>query len=192
MSVIDTSDERLYKILEYALGEIIKNCCQNSSGSGFVSAQYYRQDGFVRIGISDNGIGIKESFRQSLSPHFIEGGSDRYFLEKALEPEVISKNHNRGPYNDPVNAGVRLSIVEEITSSTYGHFFLCSGRSWVYRDGQKQRQFGELRSCFYPGVACSPAFRRNESYIYQDLISEAKVKLGLIPDQIIENTDIFQ
>ncbi|MCC5788585.1 MAG: ATP-binding protein [Opitutales bacterium] len=182
----------LFQILEYALGEIINNCCQHSYGSGFVSAQYYPRDGFVRLAIADNGIGIRESFRQSGSPHFHDKLSDRDFLEIAIEPEISSKNHIRGPYGDPVNAGVGLSIVEYLIANTYGYFFLSSGHSWVFRDGEKDREYGNFGDLSFPGVTCSLAFRRGEAYAKYCLIQEARKELGLISQKPNKQPNIFQ
>lgn len=54
----------------YIMGEIINNCRQHSRGPGFVSAQVYPQKGEVRIGVADAGIGLRESFRRTRSPHY--------------------------------------------------------------------------------------------------------------------------
>jgi hypothetical protein len=102
----EDSYEELYRLLQYALGEIIRNCVQHSCGEGFVSAQYNRATDLIRIGIADNGVGVRESFRANDSPHFNEGFDDRDCIELALKAEVSSKNHIRGPYGDPVNARV--------------------------------------------------------------------------------------
>lgn len=185
--------EDLYRLLQYALGEIIRNCVQHSCGEGFVSAQYNRTTDLIRIGIADNGIGIRESFESSDSPHFRAGYDHRDCLELALKPEVSSKNHIKGPYGDPVNAGVGLSIVQAVAGETLGYFSLASGDAVYLKEGANEGHFyPALRAGGYSGTAVAVAFSRKEVHRYAEILMEAKRKIGLITDSDEFGEDLFR
>lgn len=185
--------EELYRLLQYALGEIIRNCVQHSCGQGFVSAQYNRATDLIRIGMADNGIGIRESFRGNGSPHFKEGYDDRDCVELALKAEVSSKNHIKGPYGDPVNAGVGLSIVQAVAAETYGFFVLASGRAVYLKEGNNEGTFySDLHGNGYQGTAVAVAFSRKEVYQYAEILMDAKRRIGLITDFKDIGKELFQ
>jgi hypothetical protein len=183
----------LFRLLQYALGEIIRNCVQHSDGEGFVSAQYSRVTDLIRIGIADNGIGIRESFKGSNSPHFRENFDDRDCLELALKPEVSSKNHIKGPYGEPVNAGVGLSIVQAVVGETLGYFVLASGSAVYLKKGRNSGSFyPPFPGSGYQGTAVAVAFSRNEVYQYAEILMDAKRKIGLINDINHLGKELFQ
>jgi len=166
---------------------------QHSCGTGFVAAQYNAKTDLVRIGIADNGIGVRESFKGNQSPHFREGFDDRDCLELVLKPEISSRNHLKGPYDDTENAGVGLSIVEATASETYGHFVLGSGRSVYIRNGQNEGVFRpSLPLEGYKGTVVSVAFSRKEVYCYTELLMDAKRQIGLIPADETTGEGLFQ
>lgn len=190
--VSKSKDEDLYRLLEYALGEILRNCIQHSNGTGFVSAQYIQKRGLIRIGISDNGIGIRSSFKENNSPHYREEYDDKEILQLALKPEVSGKNHLITPYGDPVNAGVGLTMVNALSQLSFGYFYLASDRAWLYQDGKKHANVGEFPDGHrYQGVVCSLAFPEKMIYEYAKLIKDSKVSTGLLEETKEMDDDIF-
>jgi len=180
----EEQNEELYKLLQYALGEIIRNSIQHSCGLAYVSAQYNKAKDLIRIGVSDNGIGIRNSFKDNNSPHFKEEFSDQDCLYLALQSEVSSKNHIRGPYGDPVNAGVGLSIVHAIAAETLGYFYLASGDATYIRSGNNEgHYYPKMADHQYKGTVVSVAFSRIEVYKYIEVMMSAKRAIGLIKEQ---------
>lgn len=184
--------EDLFRLLQYALGEIIRNCMQHSNGVGFVAAQYAGMTDLIRIGIADHGIGIRESFKSSDSPHFKEEFSDSKCLELALKPEISSKTHIKGPYGDPSNAGVGLSIVQAIAAETAGYFFLASGSASYLKNGQKTGEFADWPGRDYRGTVVSVAFSRKQVYNYADILMDAKRRIGLVSNEIQSAEGLFE
>jgi len=182
-----------YRLLQYALGEIILNCVQHSQGTGFIAAQYSEKYDLIRIGITDNGIGIRESFKVSNSPHFLESLDDRGHLDLALRPETSSKNHTAPLYGEPENAGVGLSIVQATSSATMGHFIVASGSAVYWKDGTHNGiHLPTSANHYFQGTVTAVAFKRKEVYEYAQLLKDAKISIGLLSkdDQLTPN--IFQ
>ena len=191
--VPEDSYEDLFRLLQYALGEIIRNCLQHSFGDGYVSAQYNKKTDLVRIGIADNGIGVKASFETNGSPHFRPIMGDRDCLRLAITPEVSSRNHIRGPYGDPENAGVGLSIVQAAAEATCGHFVLASGSCVYYKNGRLEGRYDEMREGKkFQGTVTSVAFQRGMVYKYAELLMDAKESIGLFSPSEMLDEDLFE
>lgn len=189
---IDQSNA-LHLLLQYSLGEIIMNCIQHSDGIGYVSAQYAQNRGLVRIGISDTGIGIRESFKRAQSPHFREEYTDADMLLLAIKPEISGKNHLRTPYGDHPNAGIGLSMTNALSRTSYGDFFLASGNATLRQEGRKSVDIKEFESGqASQGVICSLAFSRSQIYSYSEMMKDSKKLIGLIREQIQDDEDIFE
>jgi hypothetical protein len=166
---------------------------QHSFGEGFVAAQYNRTTDLIRIGIADNGIGVRESFKGNDSPHFKERYNDLDCLALALKSEVSSKNHIKGPYGDPVNAGVGLSIVQAVAAETFGFFALASGSAVYLKKGCNEGVFyPAIEGVGYQGTSVAVAFSRKEVYRYADILMDAKRKIGLIIDTNNPGKELFQ
>ncbi len=77
----------LYEFSWYVLTEVANNIRQHSGGVGFASAQVNRQEGFVRIALADNGMGIRRSFQNAGLPWSAQV-TDVEAIRKALEPRI--------------------------------------------------------------------------------------------------------
>jgi hypothetical protein len=172
---------------EFSLGEVIANSQQHAGATGFVSGQYVQSRGWSRIGMADCGIGIRDSFRLAGSPHYREGMSHLDALQKALQPWVSSKNHLRtGPYGEPPNRGMGLSMIGHMLAATGGEFFVCSGDSWIHRRGSAPALTGTLRHEL-PGTVVSLLFDRAQINDFRTLVVEANRALDLTERQSTES-----
>ena len=98
-----------------------------SKTGAIVAAQYYKKSNTIRIGICDNGIGI----RQSLSkfwPNHTE--NDVNAIKWALTPGVSGTTTNAGGTGD--NAGAGLFFIKSIVKVTRNYFMIYSG-SGIYK-----------------------------------------------------------
>ncbi|EMY60697.1 ATP-binding protein [Leptospira terpstrae] len=169
-------NSEIYDLLVYAISELINNVVQHSEGRGFISAQFYKQTELVRIGIADYGIGVLNSFKNNASPHFRENWNDADAVKKALEPKVSSKNHITSPYMTPVNAGVGLSILKNLSEKLSGQFCLVSGNAII-----ENAQLKELAAdSYFKGVAINITFKKSGLLDFQEALMETKRDLGLI------------
>lgn len=175
----DDAGDEAFLFAEFSLGEVIANCQQHAGASGFVSGQYVPTRGWSRIGVADCGVGIRESFRAAGSPHFRKDMSQLEALRKALQPWVSSKNHLRtGPYGEPPNRGVGLSIIGHMLAESGGEFFIASGNAWHYRRGQGAASTGEMRAEI-PGTVVSLLFDRGQIGSFRTMVAAANRALDL-------------
>ena len=182
----DMQDEAVL-FAEFSLGEVMANSQQHANATGFVSGQYVHSRSWSRIGIADCGVGIRESFRLAGSPHFREDMSHAQALQKALEPWVSSKNHLRtGPYGEPPNRGMGLSMIGHMLAASGGEFFICSGDAWVHRRGSAPATAGSLRHEM-PSTVVSLLFDRGQISDFRGLVVEANRALNLTEERSGEN-----
>jgi len=161
--------------IEFSISELATNVVQHSRGHGYVFAQYSPHTDMVRIGIADCGIGVQASFEVSGSPHWQPGMSDLEAIEKAITPRVSSKNHIVGAWNSgPVNAGVGLTLLKELTIQVQGSFLICSGHGIYSLSGTSKMQ-GEFN-----GTLCAMALKRSATRDFVGLLQEAKQRAGLL------------
>ncbi len=185
----DSSDDVL-RFSEFALGEVVANCQQHAQKPGFVSAQYVRTRNRARIGVADYGIGIRESFRMSGSPHYIEGMTDGEALEVAMRPWVSSKRHLKtGPYGEPPNRGIGLKMIQHMIGDCCGELFIASGDAWRFYKGNTPVVTGNLaEGLSIPGTVVSIGFDRGQIADYREVLATAQKAVNLTPDP---DDDIF-
>jgi len=172
----DPDEYGFYDTIEYSVSEMLRNVIQHSGGSGFACAQYYQQSDLVRIAIGDTGIGILNSFQQSASPHCFAGMNDQDAIHLALKPEVSSKTHLTGMWGEVVNAGVGLSLINNLAKRLDGFFIILSGDAFYALQGYKHLN-PELG---YNGTLCTFTFKREKIRNFVNLLQQSKIDLGLI------------
>jgi hypothetical protein len=172
-------------LLEYLLGELIKNCTQHSRGIGFLHAQYYPSEGMFYVGIADDGVGVSGSYRLSESPRYKPGASDVYMLGEALTVESSSTTHRRDyEGKESPNYGVGLPMCRALTEDSAGLFAIFSGDSFVFDDYGKADvvpMAPKKLGAAYGGVAVGLGFVRSavgQTSFYQ-ILNEVRIKLGL-------------
>jgi hypothetical protein len=152
-------------LLEYLLGELIKNCMQHSRGIGYLHAQYFPSDGMFHVGIADDGVGVSGSYRLSESPRYKPGASEVYMLGEALTVESSSTTHRRDFQGQEL-------------------FAIYSGDAFVFDDYGKADVIPmapKKLGAAYGGVAVGLGFVRSavgQTSFYQ-ILNEVRIKLGL-------------
>jgi hypothetical protein len=184
-----------FDIVQYATSELALNVRQHSKGVGYVTAQVYPQTGIVRIAISDSGIGIRQSFEETLPPGWVENGTDLDALLYALQPKASSKAHmNAGWSGGAVNAGVGLSILHELAKCTGGVFTLASGNALHQIDAirGKTRVTNSSFEGSFSGTICSLELARPKLSNHQAILHKVKISLGLLGSRSdVDFNDLF-
>lgn len=176
--------ETMY-LLEYLMGELIKNCQQHSLAEGFLHAQYFKSDGMFSIGIADFGIGIPESYRINGSPRWKSGASDVFMLNEALAVESSSKTHKRSILGEESpNYGVGLSMSRALTRDSLGLFSIYSRDAFVFDNfdnTDKEPVAARKLGAVYGGVCVGLGFVRSAvgQVSFLEILKDVKIKLGL-------------
>ena len=183
-----TSNDDVRQLLCYALGELLKNVQQHSCGTGYVMAQYY-ETGLFLIGIADNGIGIRQSYIDSLSPlaNGKEGWTDAQWVDEAIRCQSSSKVHLRGSQGDgPVNRGIGLTMCRLFSKECLGRFQLISHSGCLNHDFKNMDNPLEPAALGikpgYHGVICSIAFNPSAmgQISFMELRRQALRELGML------------
>lgn len=181
------SDNDCFQLLEYSCGEVIGNCKQHSGGIGYMSAQYAQNKDLARIAISDNGIGILESFRTNDSPHYVQGMNHSQAIELALRPTVSSTSHLQTMYGGSENRGVGLSMIHSFMHQSKGIIFIGSGNAYYLQYGTNRPRIGVFPGgSGINGTLFSVAFCRGAMDRFLEMRRKAHQDMGL---QQIRNID---
>ncbi len=166
-----------YDTIEYSVSELANNVVQHSLSNGFAIAQKYPQKGIVRLAISDYGIGIRESFESNLPPDWKSEWNDLQTIQYSLKPQISSKMHLSGGWGEPVNAGVGLSLLQELAKVTNGDFVIFSGQGF-----HRIRHEGTIveEDCSLKGTLCAVTIPIQSTKMFHVSLNSAKVNLGLI------------
>ncbi len=173
-----------YDLLEYSISELANNVTQHSRAYGFVAAQHTPRSGYVRLGIADCGIGILESFRTEGSPVYKPGMTDREAIEEALKPKVSSKTHHTTAWGGgPVNAGVGLTMLKEISIHLDGVFTVVSGTHMYFQTGKAEPVNIPLPpDSVFAGTMCAVRVKRDHITNFAQILHGAKQAVGLLPN----------
>ena len=191
-----TEDEKpnICAPIQYAIGEIVRNVVQHSESYGYIASQYYPTTGLIRIGLSDMGIGILESFKKNNSPFYDKTDTHLSMLKKALENRVSSKTHMPlPPYSTGYeNQGVGLTMLKTLAKMTCGYFFVATGDAFSLTSGDNpviEKNFDG----FFQGTICSIAFSRNQldKYPYDELRRDLFNEVMGPSDINIKSEDLF-
>lgn len=182
LSIKEEEKYNINLVIQYAIGEIVRNVIQHSEALGYINSQYYPTTDYIRIGIADAGIGILESFKKNGSPFYQNGDTDLSMLKKALTKKVSSKTHFvLPPYSTGhENKGVGLTMIKALCRITYGHFIIASGNAYIYINGNTPPIEKEFNG-YYKGTICSIAMQRKmlDNYNYSEIREEiSKEALG--------------
>jgi hypothetical protein len=167
----------LYEMAWYVLTEAANNIRQHSGGTGFASAQVNGQEGFVRLALADNGMGILGSFKNAGMP-WSTGMDDGSAIAKALEPRVSCKA------SDP-NEGVGLTLVSELARLTKGWLLIVSGSGVLQilaGGGMKVSALPD--SGFYRGTLFTLTLAQDSAKSFPQLLHDAKIRAGLLRTEL--------
>lgn len=163
-----------FDYFEYSISELGNNAIQHSKGTGFASAQYTPTSDYIRVAVADTGIGIKNSFSENASPHYLPDINDVGAIKIALTPEVSSKTHLHGWGSSP-NAGVGLSLLWHTVHSLNGKFAIISGNGYLSTDTEHSLNDNES----FKGTLCTFMFKRSMLKNFNELLNKTKIELGL-------------
>ncbi len=161
----------VYDYMCYAVSELVNNVLQHSRGQGFCFAQKYPRENKIRLAIADNGIGIKESLKDS--PHYRD--TDLGAIQKAIEPNVSGRAWKTVGTSE--NAGVGLSLLVEIAKITRGDYFILSGNALCSSQGNCQFNSS------IQGTVCGFTFPIESvanKIFNNSILQDAKMKLNLL------------
>lgn len=179
--LVDPEQTGGYDGISYSVSELINNVIQHSNSYGFLGAQHYPKSDLTQIVVADIGIGIRQSFIESGSPHARQVETDRLAIELALKAEVSSKSHGIYAVGGAENAGVGLSLLKDVALSSGGSFLVVSGDSCF-----KDDKWLTLKNS-YQGTLVACSFKRSNLDDFNQLLENAKIKNGLT----IEDVSIF-
>ncbi len=115
--------------IKYTVGELVRNVLEhaNAPDGAIVAAQYSREQGIIRLGICDTGIGIRSSMNRIWPA---QTQTDLDAIKWALVPGVSGTTLREGGTAE--NAGAGLFFVKSISLVTRNYFIAYSG-SGVYK-----------------------------------------------------------
>lgn len=180
-NVDDPEESGLFDLLQYALSELANNVVQHAKAPGFAMAQYTARTDLIRLAISDHGIGILESFRETGSSHWTPELTDAEAITLALQSKISSKSHLSTPWGSSVNAGVGLTLLHALSVATGGSFLMASGQAVVVSKPEGQDLHKRLLRASFRGTLCAMAFPRARIRSFPDLLHKAKEAVGLLP-----------
>jgi anti-sigma regulatory factor (Ser/Thr protein kinase) len=110
--------------IKYTIGELVRNVLEhsNSKDGAVVAAQYYKKSNTLRLGICDNGIGIKRSLQKYWAP---KAKTDIDAIKWALVPGISGTTFKEGGTED--NAGAGLFFIKSMAYFSRNYFMIYSG-----------------------------------------------------------------
>jgi len=179
----------LKESLRYSIGEILTNVVQHSHGEGFICAQRYPRSNMIHVAISDNGIGLQQSFEGTELEQ--ELTTPIKALQKALEPEVSAAllKPPTNPYHTYVNRGIGLSMVDELIRQTFGCMRVITENALYKRVGDTSVRFQEKDDLRCPGVTVELEMNVDEIGNFGELI--ANVRSQVTPTELDNWDEMF-
>lgn len=115
--------------IKYTVGELVRNVLEHASApnGAIVAAQYSQDQGIIRLGICDTGIGIRNSMSKIWHA---QTQTDIDAVKWALVPGVSGTTTRQGGTAE--NAGAGLFFVKSISMVTRNYFVIYSGKA-VYK-----------------------------------------------------------
>ena len=116
------SEPKKVEPIRYIIFELVRNVFEHSSSSegAIVCAQYYKKSNTIRIGVADNGVGIKKSISQSYYPK-----TDIEAISLALTPGITGTTTKIGGTES--NAGAGLFFIKSLAKVNRDFFMVYSG-----------------------------------------------------------------
>ena len=143
--------------IKYVVGELVRNVLEHSRSphGAIVAAQYYKKSNTIRIGICDDGVGIRESMARFWAPHC---GTDIEAIKWALVPGISGTTRREGGTEE--NAGAGLFFIKSIARVARNYFMIYSG-SGIYKLLLSDKRTGRPR--LNPDPNDDPHSERNDA-----------------------------
>ncbi|HSI09585.1 MAG TPA: hypothetical protein VK985_13435 [Rariglobus sp.] len=122
-----------YKVVLYSLKEVIRNVFEHSGAQEcFVTAQKW-SNGFVEVGVIDEGVGIRASLQQAIAC-----ANDLEAIQTAIKPGVSRAMKLDEAQNQHGNSGFGLYVLSEL-GRCFGRFTLGSGSAALQIDKEESK-----------------------------------------------------
>lgn len=177
----------VYRLLQYAAGELLSNAKYHSGGRAFVCAQFFPKMNLVRIAVADAGIGIRQSFLNTSRE--AEAATPDAAIRLALQPRVSSVllRPNPNPYAGQNHRGVGLSITRVLAHEAVGRLSIVSEDGW-FDELHGTEQDRPKESIFFPGTLVALSLHRDHISDYAAMHEEAMTQMGM---EILDSDGIF-
>lgn len=108
--------------IQHIFSELIRNVLEHSQSlnGAIVCAQYFKKSNKIAIGVTDVGVGLKETIKQSYRVR-----DDLHAIELALTPGVTGTTNKPG--GTAQNAGFGLFLIKSIAYINSDYFTIISG-----------------------------------------------------------------
>lgn len=152
--------DQVHEPLGHVFTELLQNALthgrRNAYGNAnvWVSAQYYRSQDRIRLGIADTGCGFLGSLEHHPKIRALDEDARTHTaaILLALQPRV-SCNREVGLTEETTNAGIGLTTAHRIVREAGGQMALSSGDAVVWISGARDPRPSGLANPFWQGVA---------------------------------------
>ena len=171
-------EDDVFRLLQYAAGELLSNAKYHSGGRAYVCAQFFQARNLVRIAVADDGIGIRESFINTTREADASTADDAIRL--ALQPQVSSAllRPNPNPYGGQNHRGVGLSITRILANEAGGQLTIATEEGWF--DELHGTELGHPRQpIFFPGTLVAISLHRDQIADYAAMHAAAMTQIGM-------------
>jgi len=171
-------DDDVYRLLQYAAGELLSNAKYHSAGRAFVCAQFFPARNLVRIAVADDGIGIRGSFLNTSRE--AEADTPDNAIRLALLPKVSSAllRPNLNPYAGQNHKGVGLSITRILAKESYGQLSIATEDGW-FDEIRGEEQTRHREAVFFPGTLVAVSLHRDQIADYATMHAKAMSEIGM-------------
>lgn len=166
--------------VRYVVSELVRNVLEHAytPDGAIVAAQYYKKSNTIRIGIVDNGVGIKKTIRTA---HFVE--TDLEAIRLALTPGITGTTRKEG--GTELNAGAGLFFIRSIAQANNSFFMIYSGNAMykllkpkhplqLHADPFKDRHSSEETYTNWQGTAIGVDIALGDTVAFSTVLDEIR------------------
>jgi len=171
-------EDDVYRILQYAAGELLSNAKYHSGGRAYVCAQFFPSRNLVRIAVADDGVGIRGSFMNTSRED--EANTPDAAIRLALQPQVSSAllRPSLNPYGGQNHRGVGLSITRILAREAGGQLTIASEAGWFDELHGTERQ-RPRQAISFPGTLVAVSLNRDQIADYAAMHAQAMDQIGM-------------
>lgn len=171
-------EDDVYRMLQYAAGELLSNAKYHSGSRAFVCAQFFPARNQVRIAVADEGMGIRGSFLNTSRES--EADTADAAIRLALLPQVSCAllRPNPNPYAGQNHRGVGLTITRILAKESLGQLSIASENGW-FDEVNENEQPGLRQPIFFPGTLVAVSLHRDQIADYAAMHAKAMADIGM-------------
>lgn len=174
---VDFEDD-VFRLIQYAAGELLSNAKYHSGGRAFVCAQFFKSRSQVHIAVADDGMGIRRSFMNTSRES--DADTPDAAIRLALQPQVSSAllRPNPNPYAGQNHRGVGLSITQILAKESFGQLTIASEDGW-FDEVHGLEQIRPHQPIFFPGTLVAVSLHRDQIADYAAMHAKAMAEIGM-------------